>query len=174
MKRLLFVALSGFIGGALAVPAMAAVEMSRLEAQIRKEIVTLPYYSLFDHMAFKVDGSKVTLLGQVVRPTLKKSAERVVEDIEGVTAVDNQIEVLPLSPNDDRIRMDVYRAIYGNQMFNRYAIQAVPPVHIIVANGNVALEGVVASESEKNVAGVQANGVSGVFSVKNNLRVEQE
>ena len=174
MKKLLVLALSGLMGATLAAPAVAAVEMSRLEAQIRKEIVTLPYYSLFDHMAFEVDGSKVTLLGQVVRPTLKKSAERVVEDIEGVTEVDNQIEVLPLSPNDDRIRMDVYRAIYGNSMFNRYAIQAVPPVHIIVANGNVALEGVVATESEKNVAGVQANGVSGVFSVKNNLRVEQE
>jgi hyperosmotically inducible protein len=168
-------ALCGALFGGLAIPADAVTpEMTRTEAQVRKEIVTLPYYSLFDHMAFKVEGSKVTLMGKVVRPTLKTGAERVVKDIEGVTEVDNQIEVLPLSPNDDRIRLDVYRAIYYNPMFSRYAIQAVPPIHIIVENGDVSLEGVVNSESEKNVAGIRANGVPGVFSVTNNLRVERD
>ncbi|MBI1896594.1 MAG: BON domain-containing protein, partial [Acidobacteria bacterium] len=111
--------------------------------------------------------------GQVTRPTLKSSAERVVRDIEGVEQVINQIEVLPLSPNDDRIRLATYRAIYGHSALNRYALQAIPPIHILVRNGNVTLEGVVANESDKNIANIQANGVSGVFSVTNNLRVEK-
>ena len=175
MKNWMKLALAGVVAAGLAIPAVAVTpEMTRTEAQVRKEIVTLPYYSLFDHMAFKVDGSKVTLMGKVVRPTLKTSAERVVKNIEGVTEVDNQIQVLPLSPNDDRIRLDVYRAIYYNPMFSRYAIQAVPPIHIIVENGDVSLEGVVNSESEKNVAGIRANGVPGVFSVTNNLQVERD
>ncbi len=148
--------------------------LSRIENQVRKELVTLPYYSLFDNFTFKVDGSTVTLMGKVTRPTLKKSAERVVERIEGVDKVVNDIEVLPVSPNDDRIRMDIYRAIYYNNMFNRLAMQAVPPIHIIVENGNVTLEGVVNGDQEKQVAGVQANSVSGVFKVENNLRVEKE
>ncbi|MEZ5361161.1 MAG: BON domain-containing protein [Bryobacterales bacterium] len=175
MKKLIQFAFCAVLAAGLAAPAMAVgAEMTRMEAQIRKEIVTLPYYSLFDNLSFKVDGSKVTLMGEVVRPTLKTSAERVVQNIEGVSQVDNQIKVLPVSPNDDRIRVDVYRAIYYNPMFNRYAIQAVPPIHIIVENGDVTLEGVVNSESEKNVAGVRANGVPGVFSVTNNLRVERD
>jgi hyperosmotically inducible protein len=114
----------------------------------------------------------VTLLGQVTRPTLKSDAENVVKRIEGVQRVDNQIKVLPLSSNDDRIRIALYRAIYGHAQLNRYAMQAVPPIHIIVENGNVTLEGVVANEGDKNVANIQANGVSGVFSVTNNLRTE--
>ena len=147
---------------------------TRLEREVRHELVMLPYYGVFDNMAFRVDGSKVTLMGSVTRPTLKSSAERVVKDIEGVESVDNQIEVLPLSPNDDRLRLALYRSIYGQTALNRYALQAVPPIHIIVKNGNVALEGIVANEGDKNIANVQANSVSGVFSVKNNLRVENE
>ena len=95
------------------------------------------------------------------------------KNIEGVTNVVNNIEVLPLSGNDDRIRRDVYRAIYGHTALQRYGLQAVPPIHIIVKNGNVTLEGVAANESDKNIANIQANGVSGVFSVTNNLRVEK-
>ncbi|MCB1019966.1 MAG: BON domain-containing protein [Bryobacterales bacterium] len=175
MKKLTHFAFVAMLAAGLAVPASAVgAEMTRMEAQIRKEIVTLPYYSLFDNLSFKVDGSKVTLMGEVVRPTLKTSVERVVKNVEGVSQIDNQIKVLPLSPNDDRIRIDVYRAIYYNPMFNRYAMQAVPPIHIIVENGDVTLEGVVNSESEKNVAGVRANGVPGVFSVTNNLQVERD
>jgi hyperosmotically inducible protein len=147
---------------------------ARLEREVRHELVMLPFYGVFDNLSFKVDGYKVTLMGQVTRPTLKTDSERVIKRIEGVEAVVNQIEVLPVSPNDDRIRMAVYRAIYGQTSLSRYAIRAVPPIHIIVRNGDVALEGVVATQSDKDIAALQANGVSGVFSVKNNLRVEKE
>lgn len=145
----------------------------RLEREVRHELVTLPYYDVFDNFEFRVDGSQVTLSGQVTRPTLKSGAENVVKNIEGVEKVINNIEVLPVSPNDERLRIAVYRAIYGHTALQRYSIRSVPPIHIIVKNGNVTLEGVVASEADKNIANIQANGVSGVFSVKNNLRVEQ-
>jgi hyperosmotically inducible periplasmic protein len=146
----------------------------RLIRSVRHELVMLPYYGVFDHFAYKVDGDTVTLMGQVTRPTLKSSAENVVKDIEGVEKVVNQIEVLPVSPNDDRIRIATYRAIYGHTALNRYALQAVPPIHIIVRNGNVTLEGVVANEGDKNIANIQAKSVPGVFSVTNNLQVEKE
>ena len=145
---------------------------NRLEREVRHELVTLPFYGVFDNLAFKVDGGTVTLLGQVSRPTLKTDAERVVRSIEGVERVINRIEVLPLSPYDDRIRLATYRAIYGNTALNRYALQAIPPIHIIVKNGNVTLEGVVANQGDKNIADIQARSVPGVFSVTNNLRVE--
>ena len=150
-----------------------ARSQERSEREVRHELVMLPYYGVFDNLAFKVDGSKVTLLGEVSRPTLKTDAEGVVKHIEGVENVDNQIEVLPLSPNDDRIRLAVYRAVYRQAGLDRYALQAVPPIHIIVKNGNVRLEGVVATEADKNLAGIRAKGVSGVFSVNNSLRVEK-
>ncbi len=145
---------------------------SRLEREVRHELTMLPYYGVFDILEFKVDGDKVTLLGEVTRPTLKTDAESVVKHIEGVEAVDNQIEVLPLSPNDERIRMAVYRAIYRSTVLSRYALQAVPPIHIIVKNGHVRLEGIVATEADRNLAGIRAQGVSGVFSVENKLLVE--
>src|SRR5689334_5571568 len=144
----------------------------RLTREVRHELVMLPYYGVFDNLAYRVDGNTVTLLGQVTRPTLKSDAERVVKDIEGVERVNNQIEVLPLSPMDDRIRMAEYRAIYSAPGLDRYAMQAVPPIHIIVNNGKVTLEGVVANEADKNLANVKANGVPNVFSVQNNLQVE--
>ena len=144
----------------------------RFVKEIRHELVMLPYYGVFDNLAYKVDGYKVTLMGQVTRPTLKNDAERVVKDIEGVEQVNNNIEVLPLSPNDDRIRLAAYRTIYGHTALNRYALNAVPPIHIIVKNGNITLEGVVANEGDKNIAGIQANSVNGAFSVTNNLRTE--
>jgi hyperosmotically inducible protein len=147
--------------------------LTGLAREIRHELVMLPYYGVFDNLAFRIDGNTVTLLGQVTRPTLKTAAERVVKNIEGVERVVNQIEVLPVSPNDDRIRLAVYRAIFGHPALQRYGIQAVPPIHIIVKNGHVTLEGVVATEADKNIAGIQANGVPGVFSVTNNLRVEK-
>jgi hyperosmotically inducible periplasmic protein len=151
----------------------AAQAQQRLEREVRHELVMLPYYDVFDNLEYRVDGNNVTLSGQVVRPTLKSSAEKVVKDIEGVERVANNIEVLPVSPNDDRIRIAVYRAIYGHTALSRYGMRSVPPIHIIVKNGNVALEGVVANEGDKNIAGIQANSVSGVFSMKNNLRVEK-
>src|SRR5580704_3656515 len=138
--------------------------------EVRHELVSLPYYSLFDNLAYRVDGTKVTLFGQAVRPQLKADAGNAVKKIEGVTSVDNEIEVLPLSPNDDQLRRALRQAIYSRPQLERYALGAVPPIHIIVKNGNVDLVGVVATEADKNVAG---NGVSGVFAVKNNLSVER-
>lgn len=145
----------------------------RLARQVRHELVMLPYYGVFDELAFRVDGSTVTLMGEVTRPTLKSDAEKVVKDIEGVDRVVNNIKVLPLSPNDDQIRLATYRTIYGHPSLNRYALNAVPPIHIIVENGRVRLTGVVANEGDKNIAGVQANSVPGVFAVTNDLRVER-
>ncbi|HTP30582.1 MAG TPA: BON domain-containing protein [Candidatus Acidoferrales bacterium] len=142
----------------------------RLVKEVHHELVMLPYYGVFDNLAYRVDGSTVTLLGQVTRPTLKSDAENVVKRIEGVEKVDNEIQVLPLSSMDDRIRLAVYRAIYGFTGLDRYALQAVPPIHIIVANGNVTLEGVVDTQADKDLAGVRANTVSGVFKVTNNLQ----
>ena len=145
----------------------------RIQREARHELVMLPYYGVFDNLAYRVNGSAVELYGQVTRPTLKSDAENVVKKIEGVEQVVNNIEVLPTSPDDDRIRLAEYRAIYGQTALNRYSLQAVPPIHIIVKNGHVTLEGVVASEGDKNIAGIQANSVPGVFSVTNNLRIEQ-
>src|SRR6266567_3931057 len=172
MKRSLVVVCALFCSVALG-SAQSNRGQDRIVKEVRHELVMLPYYNVFDNLAFKVDGSTVTLMGQVTRPTLKSDAERVVKGIEGVEKVVNKIEVLPVSPNDDRIRIGVYRAIYGQSALQRYSLQAVPPIHIIVNNGNVTLEGVVASEADKNIANVQANGVPGVFSVKNSLRVEK-
>ena len=150
-----------------------ATGMSRIEKEVRREIVTLPFYSLFDNFTFRVDGETVTLMGKVSRPTLKTDAENVVKKIEGVEKVNNQIEVLPLSPNDDRIRRATYIALARSPQLDRYFMQAVAPIRIIVKNGQVSLEGVVANQADKNIAGIQANGVSGVFKVNNNLVVEK-
>jgi hyperosmotically inducible protein len=144
--------------------------------EIRNELVTLPYYGLFDWLEGEIrpDGTLV-LRGEVVRPTTKKDAEARVKDIEGVESVVNEIEVLPLSPNDDRIRRAIYRALFnGNSPLFRYAQRAVPPIHIIVKGGRVTLKGVVATQQESQIAYIRARGVSGVFEVKNELRVEAE
>lgn len=143
-----------------------------LEREVRHQLVMLPYYSIFDNLEYRVDGYTVTLTGEVVRPTLKSDAENVVRKIEGVEKVVNNIKVLPLSSNDDRIRRAEYRAIYGDPALERYALQAVGPIHIIVENGHVTLKGVVANQMDKNLANVRANGVHGVFSVTNELRAE--
>ena len=149
--------------------------LERIVEEVHHQLVLLPYYGVFDNLAYKVspDGT-VTLLGQVARPTLKSDAERVVKKIEGVERVDNQIQVLPTSPFDDQIRRATYRAIYGNEVLSQYALRAVPPIHIIVNNGHVTLEGVVARQMDKQIAEMQAKSVPNVFSVTNNLRVEEE
>ena len=144
-----------------------------LVKEVRHELVTLPYYGVFDNLAYRVDGSKVTLFGQVRDPKLKSDAERAVKSIEGVSAIDNQIEVMPFSSMDDQTRMAVYRAIYSKSSLQRYQLGAVPPIHIIVKNGDVTLEGVVANEMDKNVAGIAANGVGSVHKVNNNLRTDK-
>lgn len=155
--------------------ALSQKGVDRIVREVRHELVMLPFYGVFDNLSYQVapDGT-VTLLGQVSRPTLKSDAENSVKRIEGVEKVVNNIEVLPTSPSDDRIRQAVYRAIFGNDALSQYQLRAVPPIHIIVANGRVTLEGVVAREMDKTIAGMQANGVPGVFSVTNNLRVESD
>jgi hyperosmotically inducible protein len=149
--------------------------IDRIVKEVRHELVMLPFYGVFDNLAYTVDpDGTVTLLGQVSRPTLKSDAENVTKKIEGVEKVVNNVEVLPTSPNDDRIRRDTYRAIYGNDVLSQYQLRAVPPIHIIVNNGHVTLEGTVARQMEKQIAGMQANQVHGAFSVTNHLQVEDQ
>jgi hyperosmotically inducible periplasmic protein len=143
-----------------------------LEQKVHHELLMLPYYSIFDNLEYQVDGDRVTLSGQVTQPVLKSDAANVVKRIEGVEGVTNNIEVLPFSFSDDRIRLATYRAIFGADGLYRYAMGANPSIHIIVENGHVTLDGVVASQMDRNIAGIRANGVFGVFSVTNNLRVE--
>jgi hyperosmotically inducible protein len=144
----------------------------RVENEVRHELLTLPYYGVFDNLAFRVEpGGVVRLLGHVVRPTLKSDAEARLKGIPGIERVINDIEVLPVSPNDDRIRIDVARNIYRTETLERYGFQVNPSIHIIVKNGNVTLEGVVDNEADKNIAGLRAREVGGVFVVKNNLTV---
>jgi hyperosmotically inducible protein len=145
--------------------------VQRIQREVRHELLMLPYLGVFDNLAYKVDGYNVTLYGQVTRPTLKSDAENVVKKIEGVEKVDNQIEVLPPSPADDRLRRQLYRAIYGYPSLQRYALGVQQPIRIIVKNGNVTLEGVVDNEGDKNTAGIRAKTVPGIFSVTNNLQV---
>jgi hyperosmotically inducible periplasmic protein len=149
--------------------------IDRIVKEVHHELVMLPFYGVFDNLAYRVspDGT-VSLLGQVSRPTLKSDAENVVKRIEGVERGDNQIKVLPASPNDDRIRRAVYNAIYRNDVLSQYALRAVPPIHIIVENGNVTLEGVVARQMDKQIAEMQTKSVPGAFSVTDNLKVEEE
>lgn len=140
--------------------------------EVRNELITIPQLTIFDHLAFKLEGSNVTLTGQVRNAFLKDSAEKVVENIDGVKTVNNQIEVLPALPDDDRIRKAIARAIFNDNRLFRYSMGAVPPIHIIVNRGHVKLEGMVANQTDKDTAGLRANRVPGVFSVQNNLRVE--
>src|SRR5580658_10392120 len=140
----------------------SARSQERITREVRHEILMLPYFTVFDNIAYKVDGSTVTLLGQVVRPSLKSDAGNAVKRIEGVENVDNQIEVLPPSPMDDRLRARLYRAIYGYPALEKYALGVQKPIRIIVKNGNVTLEGVVDNEGDKNFAGLLANSVSGI------------
>ena len=153
--------------------ALSDQALQRITQEVRHQLVMLPYYSVFDNLEYQVapDGT-VTLVGQVLDPTLKPDSERVVKKIEGVEQVVNNIEVLPASPNDDRIRRAVYRAIYGNDVLAPYSLRAVPPIHIIVKNGNVTLTGIVARQMDKQIAEMQTKSVPGVFNVQDNLQVE--
>ena len=163
---------------AAAAPAVKSNDQGFGEQQImkkvRKELVTLPFYGVFDNLSYKVEGGTVTLYGQVVRPTTRKDAERRVARIEGVERVVNQIEVLPLSSFDDSIRVRTYRTIFRAGGLYRYAMGANPSIHIVVNRGHVTLEGVVANEGDRRLAYAMARGVPGVFSVTNNLRTDRE
>ncbi|MBL8191857.1 MAG: BON domain-containing protein [Acidobacteria bacterium] len=151
-----------------------AREVELMAKEVRKELVTLPFYGVFDWLEGRVepDGT-VYLRGDVTRPTLKKDAERRVQKIEGVTKVVNEIEVLPLSPNDDRLRRAVVRALFNsNSPLSRYSLGANPAIHIIVNNGRLTLKGIVSTKADSDLANIRANGVSGLFEVKNELQIE--
>jgi hyperosmotically inducible protein len=163
---------------AAAAPAVASNTQGfgeqRIMKKVRKELVTLPYYGVFDNLAYKVEGSTVTLYGQVVRPSTRQDAERRVKRIEGVGRVINEIEVLPLSSFDDSIRVRTYRTLFRTGGLYRYAMGANPSLHIVVNRGHVTLEGVVSNEGDRRLAYAVVSGVPGVFSVTNNLRTERE
>jgi hyperosmotically inducible protein len=152
-----------------------ARRVETLKEEVRHQLVTLPYYSVFDWLQadVKPDGT-VTLMGDVTRPTTKDDAENRIKNLESAKRVVNNIEVLPLSPMDDRLRVALYRAIFRfeSPLF-RYGTQSVPPIHIIVKNGHVTLKGVVLNQMDSQLAFMAANGVPGVFEVKNELQIEQ-
>src|SRR5882724_4287274 len=158
-----------------ATPKSAKVEVKpeepQLPREIRHQLIVLPYYSVFDYIAFTLDADKVTLSGYVLRPTLKAHAEAAVKSLEGVSSVKNLIEVLPKSSTDDDSRRAVYRAIFEDSALQRYAVPEVPVIHVILRNAEVTLEGAVLTEAEKNLASTRASGVSGISSVKNNLTI---
>src|SRR5215472_337579 len=143
----------------------------RVVKQVRHEILMLPYYDVFDAIGFKVEGYNVTLFGHVTRPTLKSDAEHAIKNIEGVEKINNLIEILPPSPFDDRLRLQLFRAIYGYPALQRYGVGSNRPIHIIVDHGHVTLEGVVDNTGDRNIVNIRANQVPGVFSVTNNLQV---
>lgn len=159
------------LAGSVAAAGAAPRLQQRTMAKVHKELVTLPYYGVFDNLEYKVDGETVTLFGQVRNPTTRRDAERRVARIEGVDRVINRIEVLPLSSLDDSIRARTYRAVFRSGGLYRYAMGANPSLHIVVKNGHVTLEGVVSRQMDSQLAYMAARGVSGVFSVTNNLRV---
>lgn len=143
-----------------------------LQQEVRHQLLLLPWYTVFDQLAYSVNGYNVTLTGAVVNPTLKSDAERAVKHIEGVEKVDNQIRILPDSPMDNQIRRAEYRKIYSQPTLSRYGIGNLQSIHILVENGHVMLTGYVDNETDKNIANIQANSVSNVFSVKNDLVVQ--
>jgi hyperosmotically inducible protein len=156
----------------LAAPiALATTGPQKTMDRVRKELVTLPHYSVFDNLEYKVEGNTATLYGQVLNPITRQDAEHRVAKIEGVDHVINNIQVLPVSQFDDSIRGREYRAVFGSGSLYRYAMGANPSIHIVVKNGHVTLEGVVSNQMDSRLAYIAARGVSGVFSVTNNLRV---
>src|SRR6185503_18141495 len=157
-------------------PAVASAQETnpQLAKKVRHELVTLPYYGVFDNLAYSINGGNVTLYGEVVRPSTRSDAERRVKKIRGVTQVVNNIRVLPLSNFDDRIRVATYRSIANMGGLHRYLRGTNPSIHIVVSGGHVTLEGVVSGSGDRTLAYHAANSVPGVFSVRNNLRVEGE
>jgi BON domain len=149
-----------------------APSLTPLESQVRHSLVMLPYYGVFDHIEFQVQGDRVILSGQVAWPTLKDDAQNALLPIAGVKHVTNDIQVLPLSPFDNAIRFREYRAIFRSSSLYQYAMGPNPSIHIIVDNGHVTLYGVVANKMDSQIAYLAANTVPGVFSVTNNLRID--
>jgi hyperosmotically inducible periplasmic protein len=173
-RKMLLVGLC--LGILVTVPEAMGQSNPRIVKEVRHELVTLPYYGVFDWLEYEVQNNGTVILrGEVVRPSTKSDAEGRVKDIDGVRGVENQIEVLPVSPSDDRARRALYRAIYNfNSPLFRYATQSVPPIHLIVKRGHATLKGVVANRNDAQLAYIRARGVPGLFSVKNELIVEGE
>ena len=171
MKNLNKTLLAATLTAALSLSSAIAQTPNPLQNKVRHELVMLPYFGVFDNLSYRIDNGVVTLLGEVTRHTLKSDAGRVVTRLEGVKAVVNNIEVLPLSPFDDRIRIATYRAIYGYGPLQRYALGTQPSIRIIVKNGNVSLEGIVNTAMDRTLVNMRANQVPGVFSVSNELQV---
>ena len=175
-KTMLAAALLALPGAMFAETKSVAQERAETDAalakKVRHELAMLPWLGVFDNLAYSVEDGVVTLSGQTIRPTIKSDSGNIVKRLEGVKQVVNNIEVLPLSRFDDDIRIRVARAVYGYPALQRYGFGAQPPIRIVVKNGDVSLEGVVANEFDRNVAFLQANGVGGVFQVTNNLRID--
>lgn len=169
---LLILALPSLVAAQENAPAPARAT-GRIAQEVRHQLVMLPYLNVFDNLEFTVSGYDVTLKGQVTDPALKKDAERALKNVEGIGRIDNQIEVLPNSGLDDGLRHSLYRAIYGFDALEKYAMPVIKPIRIIVNNGHVTLEGVVDSQADKDMAGIRANSVANVFSVTNNLQVSK-
>jgi hyperosmotically inducible protein len=137
------------------------------------EIRMYPRYTIWDNITYRVQNGNVELNGEVSQPYKKDDIARLVQHIPGVASVTNNIRVLPLSPNDDRLRLQVARAIFRDPTLSRYSMEPIPPIHIIVDNGHVTLEGVVATQTEKDVAGIRASASGLSFgAITNNLIVE--
>ena len=148
-----------------------AGSQNAIAREVRHELVTLPFYLVFDHLTFHLDGGTVTIQGQVTRARLKSDAENAVKQIAGVKQVINEVEILPASATDEKIRLAEYLALYGDPELNQYSLQAIPPIHIIVKNGAVTLEGSVFNQDDKTEAFTRASGVPGVTSLTNHLQV---
>lgn len=160
---------------AQAQPATAASPaQARIQKEVRHELLMLPYFTVFDNIEYQVAGDTVTLIGDVTQPVLKSDAEGVIKHIEGVSQVVNRINVLPPAPMDSKSRLALYRAIYGFPALEKYALGVQKPIRIIVNMGKVTLEGVVDNQADKDLVGLRANTVPGLFSVTNNLRVAQQ
>jgi hyperosmotically inducible periplasmic protein len=177
MKGLLAMTLLTMAGFGTGIPAARAGGVGAVHDSIadhvRHELVTLPWYGVFDNLQYQVNGDEVILSGQVIseHATTKHDAENAVKRISGVTKVVNNIEVLPPLPFDDQIRMAEYRAIFSQSNLGGYSMGSIPQIRIIVHNGHVTLEGKVMNQMDRNIAGITANSVSGVFSVTNNLQI---
>ena len=179
LRRLLYtMVLAGLVGFGIGAPGANAgntvnPNVSAIPNQVQHNLAMLPWYGVFDHLDYQVNGTEVTLNGQVIseHATTKDDAGKFVKSIPGVTKVVNNIEVLPPSPFDNQIRRAEYRTVFSQADLGRYTMGAISQVHIIVKNGHVSLEGVVMNEMDKNIAGIVANTVPGVFSVENNLRI---
>jgi len=176
MKKSMLIVLLSCLAVSLLASGMARAQVNipvtEMEKAVSSALWKLPHYGVFDSLAFKIEGSTVTLAGQVLIPITKDDASRRVKALPGVTNVINNIEVLPLSDNDDSIRIRAYRAIFSTGDLFRYSMGADPTIHIIVKNGRITLEGVVSSKEDAALALLAARGVTGTFGVTSNLKIQ--